>query len=238
MLRDEEPKAVFIAAHIVYRVFDILLWALTKRTILNRDVVPEDEPYILTTNHLSYFDTPLIYSILGGQGITGWAAEKYEVHWLFGPIVRTMGGVFIQRGEVDRQALTKATRILKSGKPFAIAPEGTRSPTHSLLPGKTGVAFLANLTGVPIVPVGVTGTEHMADDLKHLRRSKLTIQFGEPYYLPPLNREDRNQSLQQNTDEIMCRIAALLPEPYRGVYHDHPRLRELLTEQQQTRSTT
>lgn len=219
-----------MAARLIYRLFDVILCVLARRTINNRDLVPDAGPYILTTNHLSYFDTPLIYSILGGQGLTGWAAEKYEKHWLFGPIVRAIGGVFIQRGEVDRRALTEATRLLKSGRPFAVAPEGTRSPTKSLLKGKTGVAYLANLTGVPIVPVALTGTEHMGDRLKHLKRADLTITFGEPYMLPPLNREDRSRMLQQNTDEIMCRIAALLPEAYRGVYADHPRLQELLTE--------
>jgi 1-acyl-sn-glycerol-3-phosphate acyltransferase len=61
-----------------------------------------------------------------------------------------------------------------------------------------------------------------------LARPHLYVRFGTPFTLPLLDRKSREASLQCNTDEIMCRIAAMLPEMYRGVYAQHPRLKELL----------
>jgi 1-acyl-sn-glycerol-3-phosphate acyltransferase len=113
-----------------------------------------------------------------------------------------------------------------------MAPEGTRSQSEALIPGRPGAAYLASKTGVPIVPVGVTGTEDRAVKarLRRLQRPHIVIRIGSPFTLPPMERQDRDAYLQAYTDEIMCRIAVLLPPTYRGVYADHPRLKELLLE--------
>jgi 1-acyl-sn-glycerol-3-phosphate acyltransferase len=66
--------------------------------------------------------------------------------------------------------------------------------------------------------------------MRHFRRPYLKLQFGKPFCLPPIDRKNREEQLQRNTDEIMCRIAAMLPEKYWGVYQDHPRLAELIRE--------
>jgi 1-acyl-sn-glycerol-3-phosphate acyltransferase len=63
-----------------------------------------------------------------------------------------------------------------------------------------------------------------------LRRSPVKVTFGETIFFEPVTRENRQSTLQDYTDEIMCQIAALLPESYRGVYADHPRLKELINE--------
>jgi 1-acyl-sn-glycerol-3-phosphate acyltransferase len=78
--------------------------------------------------------------------------------------------------------------------------------------------------------VAITGTEDQAlfGNLKKLRRAHITLTAGPAFTLPPLPRENRDEVLKQYTDEIMCHIAALLPEKYRGVYAEHPRLKELL----------
>jgi len=80
-----------------------------------------------------------------------------------------------------------------------------------------------------VIPVAVTGTEDelVLDQLKRLKRANVRVRVGRPFYLPRPKGQDREAILERNTDEIMCRIAALLPESYRGVYSDHPRLREL-----------
>ncbi|MCJ7695748.1 MAG: 1-acyl-sn-glycerol-3-phosphate acyltransferase, partial [Anaerolineaceae bacterium] len=113
-----------------------------------------------------------------------------------------------------------------------ISPEGTRSKERRLLQGKPGAAVLAERAHVPIVPVAVTGTTNLGSDLKHFRKCKVTVRFGKPYFLPEITMNDRKEWLQKNTDEIMCQIAALLPESYWGVYADHPRLKELLAGKQ------
>jgi 1-acyl-sn-glycerol-3-phosphate acyltransferase len=109
-----------------------------------------------------------------------------------------------------------------------MAPEGTRSETGALARAKTGVAFLAHKTNALIVPLALIGTEKIAPALKRLRRARVTLRIGEPYTLPPLDETNRSAGLRANTDEVMCRIAALLPPEYRGIYTDHPRLKELL----------
>jgi 1-acyl-sn-glycerol-3-phosphate acyltransferase len=78
------------------------------------------------------------------------------------------------------------------------------------------------------VPVGVTGTEGGLKKMFAFQRPKFSAVVGEPFRLPPLDRKNREKSLQGNTDEIMCQIAVLLPPKYRGTYANHPRLKDLL----------
>jgi 1-acyl-sn-glycerol-3-phosphate acyltransferase len=113
-----------------------------------------------------------------------------------------------------------------------MAPEGTRSPNGALIEARSGASYLAAKAGTQILPVAVTGTEdHVVfPNLKRLRRANVVIRVGKPFRLPPLPRQDREAVLQQYTDEMMCRIAALLPPEYRGFYAQHPRLLELLNE--------
>lgn len=190
--------------------------------------VPDSGPYIVVGNHMSVSDIPIGYAELGGPQVSGWAANKHRRHPLFGPVVWLSGGIFIKRGQVDRDALDAAAAWIRKGNVFALSPEGTRSHTGSLLRGKTGAAYLAGLTDAPILPTAVTGTETTFAEFRRLRRPHLKLMVGKLFRLPPLDEDDRNGSLRRNADEIMCRIAALMPESYWGYYKDHPRLKELL----------
>lgn len=209
-------------------IFDVLSRLLAHREVRGLDNLPASGPYILAINHLSYFDLPFVFGLIGGEDVTGWAAEKYARHPLFGPILRMGGGIFIDRGEVDRSALSAAEAWLKQGKIFGMAPEGTRSRDQQLQRGKTGVAYLSHAAGAPIVPIGIYGTEDALHCWRRLRRPTFHMRIGEPFTLPPLDPEKRTARLRADTEEIMCRIAALLPPRYRGTYADHPRLKELL----------
>lgn len=209
-------------------IFDLLFRLLSRRSVDGLEHVPAQGPYLLVSNHLSRVDPPLIYSLIGGAHLTGWAAEKYQRHVFFGTILRLGGGIFIRRGEVDREALQAAVEWLRAGKVFGMSPEGTRSKTGRLMRAKTGAAYLVQQTGVPVVPVAIWGTEKAMAELLRLRRPRLYVRFGAPVHLPPIDEADRSAGLRRNTDEIMCRIAALLPADYRGVYADHPRLEELV----------
>jgi len=134
----------------------------------------------------------------------------------------------LNRYEADSQALRKARAYLKNGGIFGIAPEGTRSSTGALIPGKIGSAYLADIAQVPVQPVAIYGTEGAGHRILRLVRPRIHISFGELYTFPPVERKDRDAQLQRNTDEIMCRIAAMLPQKYRGVYVDYPRVQELI----------
>jgi 1-acyl-sn-glycerol-3-phosphate acyltransferase len=93
-----------------------------------------------------------------------------------------------------------------------------------------GVAFLASKSGYPVMPVALTGTEDrgVVENLKHFRRTKITVTVADPLYISLPQGKGREEAMHQATDEIMCQIAALLPQKYRGVYADQPRLKELL----------
>ena len=157
-------------------------------------------------------------------------AEKYKNHPLYGAIGRAANAIWLNRFEADYSALRQILDRMKNGGMLVIAPEGTRSKTEALQEGKMGVAFLAGKSGYPVLPVAITGTEDRAvlQNLKHFRRSKITVTAAEimQIELPP--GKGREQAMRTATDEIMCRIAAILPEKYRGVYADHPRLKEYL----------
>lgn len=200
---------------------------LSRREILGLDNLPPKGPYILAVNHLSYFDLPLVFGIVGGENVTGWAAEKYARHPFFGPILRLGQAIFIERGQIDRHAMAAAVDWLARGNIFGMAPEGTRSKTGSMARGKTGIAYLAHEIDVPIVPIAVSGTEKAFLAWRHLRRPHFKMQIGQPFRLPKFDETLRSAGLRQNTDEVMCRIAAMLPPQYHGFYADHPRLLEL-----------
>ncbi len=204
-----------------------LIALLAIRDIQGLENLPANGPYIFALNHLSMFDVPLVFSVIGDKPITGWVAEKYYKHILLGPMLKIGGGVFIRRGQVDRTAIADAVAWLNEGNVFGVAPEGTRSDTHALIRGKTGLAFLVDEASVPVIPMAVTGTEMVFQHWLRLHRPVLSLRIGKPFHLPPLGSNNRSSSLRHNTDEIMCQIAAMLPPEYWGVYANHPRLAEL-----------
>jgi 1-acyl-sn-glycerol-3-phosphate acyltransferase len=191
--------------------------------------IPKQGGYVIATNHLGRLDVCLLFYELEGNFILP-VAEKYEHHWFFGPIGNAMGGIWLDRFNADVRSIREILGRMKAGGILVIAPEGTRSKTGAMAEGKPGVAYLAMKAGVPIVPIALAGTEDrvVLDRLKHLKKSGIKIAVGPAFKLAPTNGRDREAALKDYTDEIMCRIGALLPEKYRGVYAEHPRLKELL----------
>lgn len=209
-------------------LFRLLYFLLTRVRVEGLENLPASGGYIVAANHLSVLEVPLIYCLLNRDDVTGLVAKKHQKTALFRWIVDTVGGIWLNREETDTRALRTARDHLRNGGVLGISPEGTRSPTGSLMPAKAGVAFLADQADVPIVPVAVTGTWKATRKILMLQRPILRVRFGQPFRLPPLDRAERESGLRKNTDEIMSRIAALLPPEYRGVYHGHPRVKELL----------
>ncbi len=215
------------------RVLRLLARIFLRLEVEGLDNVPLEGGLILAVNHMSWLDAPIVFALVDRKDITALVAEKYQTKPFFRFLVNAVNGIWINRFEADLQALRAATEYLKRGGALGIAPEGTRSQTGQLLQAKTGVAYLAERSGVPIVPVGIAGTENGFRLIARLRRPKIVITFGEPFYLPPLEKRNRSQSLLRNTEEIMCRIARLLPAQYHGFYAGHPCLEELLAKERQ-----
>ncbi|HEX2989312.1 MAG TPA: lysophospholipid acyltransferase family protein [Anaerolineales bacterium] len=195
--------------------------------------LPKDSSFVIATNHLGFVDVPIAYYALDYWDMFVLIGEKWQDVKLYRWVGKHFNFIFIDRFNPDLKALRKVIALMEENNILVIAPEGTRSRTGALIEAKPGVSYLASRLGRPIVPVALTGTEdkNVFGNLKRLRRSHITVKAGPAFTLPPLPRENRDEALKQYTDEIMCHIAALLPERYRGFYADHPRLKELLASQ-------
>lgn len=211
------------------RIVDWVMPRIARVEMEGLEHIPSEGPAILVFNHLGLLDIALAFYAVERQDVTGWVADKHLKNPVYRPLINAMDGVWLNRENPDMSSFKIALAWLREGHIFGVAPEGTRSLTHSLQEGKEGVAYLAALSGATIVPGGQTGTEKMGRQWLRLRRPRLTLRMGEPFTLPPLERKHRDAQLKEGIDEIMCRIAALLPESYRGMYADHPRLKELLS---------
>ena len=185
---------------------------------------------IVAANHLGRLDTAVLLYAIDREDIIMPVAEKYRNHPLFGAIGRAANAIWLNRFEADYAALRQILVRMEQGGMLVIAPEGTRSKTEAMQEAKLGVAFLAGKSGFPVMPVAVTGTEdrRVVENLKRFRRSKIVVRGGEMFTIEVPKGRGREQAMREATDEIMCRIGALLPEKYRGVYVNHPRLKELL----------
>lgn len=209
-------------------VLRLLFRWLCRVEAIGLENVPRQGGAILAVNHLSRLDPPLVYALVERDDVTALVAEKYRKYPGFNWVINLVKGIYINRGEADLKALRQARDYLQAGGILGVAPEGTRSRSGALIEAKTGVAYLADKAGVPVIPVAISGTEKAIAQLLRLRRPFIRIQFGKALFLPPIEREQREAALRRNTDEIMCHIAAMLPAQYRGVYAHHPRLQELL----------
>lgn len=185
---------------------------------------------LVAANHLGRLDTAALLCVVDREDIIMAVAEKYKDHFLFGAIGRAINAIWLNRFEADFAALREILVRMEKGGLMVIAPEGTRSKTEALQQGKMGAAFLASKSGYPILPVALTGTEDrgVVENLKKFRRLKIKIVAGKPFNIDVPRGKGREEALRQATDEIMCQIAAMLPEKYRGVYADAPRTLELL----------
>ncbi len=208
----------------------LLIDLIAKVEIRNYENVPTSGNFVIATNHLGFLDALMLYYAINRWDMFIPVAEKWEKNAFLRWLGKHFNFVFIDRFNPDLKALRKIIALMEDGNNLVIAPEGTRSRVGTMAEGKPGVSYLAAKLNRPILPVGLAGTEDklVVDNLKHLRRSHIVVTAGKVFSLPALPAKNRDEALKQYTDEIMCRIAALVPEKYRGVYANHPRLKELL----------
>jgi 1-acyl-sn-glycerol-3-phosphate acyltransferase len=212
----------------------LILRLISRLTVYGlENLPPRDTSFIGVANHIGRLDPAYVFAMLNRNDIIMLVAEKYEENIISRILVRFVDGIFVDRYNADLNAMREVFRRIKKGGVLVIAPESTRSRSGVLLQGWDGASYIAAKSGLPILPVGVTGSgdKEVVDRLKHFKRLNVLAHIGPTFSLPPLDNKNRAEQLAAYTDEIMCRIAVLLPEENRGVYADHLRLKELLADQ-------
>lgn len=210
------PSLLYRSARALMR---LLFFLLTDYEVRGQENLPVSGPLIVTTNHLSAVDLPAAMIAIPYQ-VTAFAASKHR-KGLRGMLLRRFNVIWVRRGTADRRALRQALEVLRGGGVLGLAPEGTRSPTGTLMRGKSGASFLALNSGATILPIGLTGTETVLQEWLHLRRPRIRVTIGKPYRLEA-PREGR-RDLKALSDRMMLHIAELLPPDYQGEYADQDR---------------
>lgn len=189
------------------------------------DNVPRQGAAILMINHIAFIDPIVVIHTLPRNIVPLAKIEVYNYPFV-GIFPKIWDVIPVKREEFDRQAVQKVMNVLGAGEIVLVAPEGTRGPM--LRQGKVGVAYLASRSGVPVIPVAITGTEGFPAFRFSISRSKpnpwtqsgAVVRFGRPfYYLPELKRAGSDQ-LRKMTDEAMYLLAEMLPPEQRGFYSD------------------
>jgi len=180
--------------------------------------VPMRGPLILVTNHIGSLEVPLMFVHLQPRKMIGLAKietwDKKFMGWLFD----LWEAIPVRRGEADLDAIRACLDVLKAGNILAIAPEGTRSYHGRLLRGQPGTAMIALRSGAPILPIAHWGAEDFGANIKKLKRTPFHVRVGRPFAVETHGEKVTGEMRQEIVDEIMCQIAALLPEEYHGEY--------------------
>ncbi|MYA18870.1 MAG: 1-acyl-sn-glycerol-3-phosphate acyltransferase [Chloroflexi bacterium] len=208
--------AYWIATTVVYW----FIRTFARLEVVDASNVPAEGRVLVVANHLSNFDPVLVAACSPRQVRTMAKREMFETP-LVGWTVWAYGAFPVRRHSADMGALRVGRNHLLAGRAVLVFPEGTRAPERALIPALPGSAMLALLGDAPVVPVAVNGTEALSGPgaiLGGLLRGRPTVRvrFGEPFALagggPSASRAE------EGTDQLMRRIAALLPERYRGAY--------------------
>ena len=217
----------------------ILLRLLTHVEVQGLENIPKRDSgnFIIASNHLGLVDAFLPFYILDRNNLVLLVGEKWEKMAIMRWLGHNLNFIFVDRFNPDIKAIRAVMTRMKKGEVLVITPEGTRSKVGHLIEGKPGVSYLAVKMEYPLVPVGISGTFDpiFFGQLKWLKRPHISLRIGPMFSLPPLpnGNQGRDEALKTDTDEIMCRIASILPEENRGFYAEHPRLKELLGEEAQ-----
>jgi 1-acyl-sn-glycerol-3-phosphate acyltransferase len=179
---------------------------------------PMQGPLIVISNHTGQIEVPVLFSMLQPRKITGWAKVETWDNWFLNWVFNLWGVIPVRRGEADTSALRKALEALDNKYIFGVAPEGTRNKTGRLLRAYPGAVLLAVRSGVPILPIAHWGGENYLKNLKRFKRTDFHLRVGDAFRLKVDGVKMTRETRQQIADEMMLRIAELLPQEYHGEY--------------------
>lgn len=183
-------------------------------------------PVIYVCNHLSNSDALILNRVLKNKNVTFAAGVKLNDNSLTSLGISIVKTTPIKPNAADKEGIKKIIDIIKEGGSILIFPEGTRSRTGNLIPAKKGIVLIAKLCKVPIVPIGLTGTEKLLPineegkmELEKFYHADVQVNIGKMFNLPTKNQGETGKEYDERAiDYLMRRIAELLPEEYRGEY--------------------
>lgn len=173
-----------------------------------REHVPRRGPVLLVANHSSALDPPLVGGACPRQLSFLAKAELFDIP-VFGRLIRALNARPLRREGADAAALRTALRLLGEGAALLVFPEGTRGPEGTLREPKPGAAMLAVLSGVPVVPVFISGTGRALPRGARLPRpAKVKVTFGPPVaFARPV--DGRREHYEVASRAMMAAIARL-----------------------------
>lgn len=206
-----------------------IIHGICRAEVTGLENVPRQGGFIVASNHLSFFDS-LIIQALTPRDVAFFAkAEYFTTPGVKGKLMKSffesVGSIPVQRGEqaASVAALDSLVEIIEGGSGIGIYPEGTRSRDGKLYRGRTGVGWLALTTGVPVVPVGLIGTEKLQPaGTKGFRPAKFHIHYGQPLYFDKLGRKHPLPQRRLATDRIVDAIAELSGQDRVDSYNQLP----------------
>lgn len=208
-------RRLAISYQIIKTLIQVVLLLLTRTTVRGSERVPRSGAAVIVSNHLAAVDPAVLVGVMP-RPITLMSKVEND----HGPLkycMRMVGAFTVRRGKIDRVALRTAERVLAEGRLLCMFPEGTRSA--SLGAGHGGAVLLALKSGAPIIPVALTGTSRVfMRQFPWLGFPRMTVVIGEPFSLQSLVDAPQRADRERLTNEIMVRIAALLPPELRGNY--------------------
>ncbi|HKM07328.1 MAG TPA: lysophospholipid acyltransferase family protein [Sphaerochaeta sp.] len=184
--------------------------------------VPQDGPLLLLANHTYVLDGPMLYVFLRRSNLLAMAKKELWDNKFLGWVMDLWRSIPVDRENMGRETMEACFAALDRKEILAMAPEGTRSKDECLQQGKAGIAFIAHKKDAPMVPVVILGLTSFSRNLKRLRRTPITIAVGKPFEIIQKGGRVDAATRDALSDEIMLRMAALMPEDKRGYYQGRP----------------
>ena len=206
---------------VAYRFFWSLLWLACKAwfrfRVVGKQNLPAEEAYILAPVHRSYLDTP-VGGMVTARRQRFLGKESLWRNRAAGRFLTIVGGFPVERGTADRAALRACQEVLERGEPMVMFPEGTRQHGPVVDPDlmHAGPAFVAARAGVPIVPLGIAGTDHaMPGGSMLIRPVRVVMVVGEPIRPPEVDGRIPRRMVDELTERLRVGLQGCFDEAQR-----------------------